>query len=153
MVHVRPMRESELTDLARLDEELFPQWAYPFFVLRQLYDLCGARIVVLDDDGEERDGIVGYAVAARASNGRTGWVLALGVARAARGRGWGRELLRACVDGLREDGAEEIRLTVEPANDSALALYRGLGFTEVERRADYYGPGADRLVLALGLPA
>ncbi|MBD9730391.1 GNAT family N-acetyltransferase [Streptomyces sp. H28] len=149
MVHMRPMRESDLAALARLDEELFPDWAYPYFVLRQLHDLCGARMLVLDDDG---DGLVGYAVAARTSDGRRGWVLALGVTRGARGCGWGRELLRACVDGLREDGAEEIRLTVEPANDSALALYRSLGFTEVERRADYYGRGADRLVLALAPP-
>src|SRR5690606_41453197 len=36
----------------------------------------------------------------------------------------------------------------EPPTGSALALYRGWGFAEVERRADYYGGGADRLVRA-----
>ncbi|CAL9545547.1 Mycothiol acetyltransferase [Streptomyces sp. enrichment culture] len=147
MIRTRPVTESDLPLLARLDEELFPQWSYPYFVLRQLFDLHGDRMLVLDDGGV----LVGYAVAGLSSDGRCGWVLALGVDPGLRGRGLGRRLLDGCLRGLREDGADEVRLTVDPANAAALTLYGERGFAPVEQRDDYFGPGADRLVMVLPL--
>ena len=44
-------------------------------------------------------------------------------------------------------GATRMLLEVEHTNESAITLYRGYGFREVARRADYYGPGAHALVL------
>ncbi|SHJ88352.1 ribosomal-protein-alanine N-acetyltransferase [Tessaracoccus bendigoensis DSM 12906] len=44
-------------------------------------------------------------------------------------------------------GASRMLLEVEHDNAPAVTLYRGYGFHEVARRADYYGPGADALVL------
>ncbi|MFE0672349.1 hypothetical protein [Streptomyces sp. NPDC058867] len=41
---------------------------------------------------------------------------------------------------------------MEPTNAAAIMLYRSIGFTSEDRvRKDYFGPGEDRLVMALSL--
>ncbi|QWB28437.1 GNAT family N-acetyltransferase [Streptomyces koelreuteriae] len=147
---MRTAAEEDLPHIARLDREVFGDAAYPFFVLRQLFD-AGFTLVVVDDS----EGICAYALAlALASEGR-GWVLALAVGPRQRGTGLGRELMRETLCHLRSLRVREVLLTVEPANASAIRLYRSLGFTE--RRGatghvrDYFGPGEDRLLLSLTL--
>ena len=45
-----------------------------------------------------------------------------------------------------------VLLTVEPGNDTAIVLYRSLGFLpEGEPRKDYFGPGQSRLLMTLAL--
>ncbi len=44
-------------------------------------------------------------------------------------------------------GATRMLLEVEHTNAPAITLYGGYGFREVSKRPDYYGPGADALVL------
>jgi len=59
------------------------------------------------------------------------------------GGGVGMALLRAL---LAEAGAS-VLLTVDPANDRALALYHKLGFTVRREEKGYYRPEEDRLVM------
>lgn len=44
-------------------------------------------------------------------------------------------------------GARRMMLEVDSANDPAVRLYRGYGFTPVATRRDYYGTGVDALVM------
>ena len=69
------------------------------------------------------------------------------VAPAARGRGVGTRLVRHGMSWARAEGAERMLLEVEHENAPALALYERLGFTRIDTRLDYYGPGAHALVL------
>lgn len=62
----------------------------------------------------------------------------LAVHPAFRRRGVGRHLLVAGLDEARRRGAVTATLEVRPSNRAALALYRGLGFTESGRRPGYY---------------
>jgi ribosomal protein S18 acetylase RimI-like enzyme len=39
-------------------------------------------------------------------------------------------------------------LEVDPGNRPAVDLYRGLGFTELTERPDYYGPGRNALIMS-----
>jgi ribosomal-protein-alanine N-acetyltransferase len=83
-------------------------------------------------------------------------ILTLAVAPAARGRGLGRELLRAAIIRAQELGAQTMFLEVGADNRRALALYAGLGFVKVGTRKAYYSAlsgGTDALVLRLSLPA
>ncbi|QLQ16535.1 MAG: GNAT family N-acetyltransferase [Micropruina sp.] len=60
------------------------------------------------------------------------------------------------ADGLAwatEQGARRMLLEVEHTNVPALALYAGVGFAEIARRADYYAPGAHAIVMARELEA
>ncbi len=51
----------------------------------------------------------------------------------ARGQGLGRGLVERQLQGLRRQGARGVHLDVAPGNANAIAFYRHLGFTEVER--------------------
>ena len=63
-----------------------------------------------------------------------------------RGRGLGRTITRAAIKWAAARGAERIWLQVEADNDAALALYRGLGFSEAYRYHYRAAPdGPDRL--------
>ncbi|MFK0018323.1 GNAT family N-acetyltransferase [Streptomyces sp. NPDC090798] len=83
------------------------------------------------------------------ADGRASWILGLGVAERLRGRGLARRLMQETLRRLPADGVHEVWLTVEPANTAAITLYQSLGFTEQGARKDYFGPGHDRLLLAL----
>jgi ribosomal protein S18 acetylase RimI-like enzyme len=66
-----------------------------------------------------------------------GLVEQLAVARSARGRGLGRALLLHSLAQLREGGATKLALGVQGENESAVGLYRAVGF-EVEREWRVY---------------
>lgn len=96
-----------------------------------------------------------YVVVAERGGGIVGWavllvgdptdVLRLAVLPGARRRGVGRELLGALLE---HAGERSVLLEVEAGNAAARALYAAAGFTEIDRRPGYYGPGRDALVLS-----
>ena len=144
----------DLGALAALDRRLFGEVAYPFFVLRQAWDALGPLVRVLR--GEAGD-LIGYAMASiqRAAPGETppaAWIWALAVAPEHRRRGLARLLLEDLLTRLTERGARAVRLHVAPANGGARRLYGSLGFEELDRVPDCFGPGEDRLILGRELP-
>ncbi|GAA4861326.1 GNAT family N-acetyltransferase [Kitasatospora terrestris] len=144
---IRVAGESDLVQLSRIDHEIFPHDAYPFFVLRQLFEVHGERFLVLDCDSR----MSGYSLLATTPDGKQSWVLGLGVVPHARGVGHGRRLMVESLDRLSADRVAEVRLSVEPGNAVALNLYESLGFSRVDHRPDYFGAGSDRLILRLSL--
>ncbi len=70
---------------------------------------------------------VGWVAARLLASGR-GYIRSLAVARAERGRGRGRALLVAACADLLALGADGLALDVAGANESALGLYRSVGF-------------------------
>ena len=126
-------------DAERVHAMLYAFWAEtpthharPFGQWRQLFvdhepAARGPQLVAWED-GE----VVGAALT-RVFTGTTGWILQLGVAPAARGRGLGAHLLgRAAEELAALDHVVEVGLSVDAENRSALALYQQTGF-EVER--------------------
>ncbi|MEU6355299.1 N-acetyltransferase [Streptomyces sp. NPDC047072] len=146
-VTLRPARESDLPRLTRLDEHLFPEFPYPFFVLRQLFDVHGDDLLVLDDGTD----LLGYVLAGTRSDHKRSWILGLGVDARARGRGYGRQLLREALERLRREQVVEAALTVDPSNTPAVELYGSLGFVLTDERPEYFGPGQHRLIMVRSL--
>ncbi|MFD5427347.1 GNAT family N-acetyltransferase [Streptomyces sp. NPDC127084] len=144
---MRPVTEEDLSPLARLDQDVFAEHAYPFFVLRQFYDVYGDQLLVVDDGGE----LLGYVLMGTTLDRSRSWILGLAIDRRSRGRGFGRRLMAEALERLRAHEVGEVWLTVEPANAAAIELYESLGFDKVERHRDYFGPGDDRLVMVLRL--
>ena len=67
-----------------------------------------------------------------------------------RGRGLGRELTKAVIDAARQIGYERMRLDTFPGKmDTAIAMYRSLGFREIE--AYYHNPVAGATFMELML--
>ena len=69
----------------------------------------------------------------------------------ARGQGIGASLVRAGLDWAASVGARRMLLEVRRDNESAIALYRRLGFEEISIRRNYYGAGHDALVMQRGI--
>ena len=67
-----------------------------------------------------------------APSGRKAWIEDVVVDGAARGCGAGDALVRAAVEHAARIGAGKVMLTSNPARDAARALYRNVGFEEVE---------------------
>lgn len=83
------------------------------------------RLVALDGAA-----VVGWCDIARAE--REGFrhcgTLGMGVSVAYRGKGIGRRLIEAAIDGARRNGLERVELTVYASNGPAISLYQKLGF-------------------------
>ena len=67
-----------------------------------------------------------------APSGRKAWIEDVVVDGAARGCGAGDALVRAAVAHAARIGAGKVMLTSNPAREAARALYRKVGFEEVE---------------------
>lgn len=67
-----------------------------------------------------------------APSGRKAWIEDVVVDSAARGCGAGGMLVRAAVEHAARIGAGKVMLTSNPAREAARALYRKVGFEEVE---------------------
>jgi ribosomal protein S18 acetylase RimI-like enzyme len=61
----------------------------------------------------------------------------LGLLPAARGRGWGDELVRFALSNAARDGVRAVTLSVDTRNDPALRLYRRHGFVTLDRKDVY----------------
>jgi [ribosomal protein S18]-alanine N-acetyltransferase len=144
---IRPLRPDELGRLHVLDRDLFGEMAYPYFVLRQLFDLYRGSWLVIDHPS----GLLGYSLGVPADDGRSGWLLGLGVRSLFRRRGHGRRLATASVRQLEAVGVSDVYLSVEPNNAAAIGLYEALGFTVKEQHEDYLGPGEHRAIMARSL--
>lgn len=104
--------------------------------------------VVLDDNGA----VVAYAIVSVAV--QECHILNICVAKAMRGKGVSRWLLRYMLDEAKLFDAKEAFLEVRPSNPVAIHLYESYGFVEVGRRKNYYPNGKERedaIVMALRL--
>ncbi|MFD7874261.1 GNAT family N-acetyltransferase [Streptomyces sp. NPDC059766] len=145
LLQIRAVTEADLPELVRLDAEAFPSGPYPYFVLRQFLDAYGDHMLVLDDGAS----LLGY-VLATAPNRDLSWILSLAITPGLQGQGLGRRMMSEILDHLRSEGVKEVWLTVEPGNDTAVLLYRSLGFApEGAPRKDYFGQNQHRLRMML----
>jgi len=68
-----------------------------------------------------------------------------------RGKGLGRQLVESIIKAAKEIGYERMRLdTLPPKMNDAIALYRSLGFKEIEPYYENPVPGATFMELSLG---
>ncbi|MEV6325850.1 N-acetyltransferase [Nocardia sp. NPDC051787] len=132
----------DLADIAALEQTEFGELAYPYFALRQLFDLHGNHWVVIDLHGT----IGGYAMVALGSP-HCAWVIGLTVAPQCRGRGYGRALLDGALARCRVARVDDVFLTVRPNDQPASNLYKTAGFVWTGHEDGYFGAGEPRDVL------
>ncbi|MGW7542719.1 GNAT family N-acetyltransferase [Streptomyces sp. NPDC054770] len=144
---VRHAVEDDLAAIAALEARAFPGLSYPYFALRQLFDVHGHHMLVTAGAGE----LYGYVLLGGDGNGRL-WLLSLAVDCAYRQQGHGRRLLDAVLSLADTRRLGTVWLSVAPDNHPALRLYQASGFRLAEQRPDYFGPGQDRLVMVRAAP-
>ncbi|KAA8890870.1 GNAT family N-acetyltransferase [Nocardia colli] len=133
---------SDLADVAAIEAERFGDQAYPYFVLRQLFDLHGANWLIVEVGGL----VVGHVLVALTPD-RRGWLLSLAVRTHSCGRGYGSTLLAEAINLCRRQAMRSVLITVRPTNQSAYNLYRRIGFAWTGYEERYFGAGEPRDVL------
>lgn len=79
-------------------------------------------------------------------------IVNVAVAAARRRSGLGRLLIRKLLESPAARGVEKVFLEVRESNAAALALYRGMGFEETQRRRNFYrDPVEDAVLMMLRL--
>lgn len=79
------------------------------------------------------------------------YLVGISVEKSLRGQGLGKRLLVESLQWLQKQKFKTVELTVDPQNAHAVGLYRKIGFSYREIKADEYGPGEDRLFMVLDL--
>lgn len=156
-VRVRRARESDLADLFELERSIataphWPRTAYSEIVADQIF---APRRCLLVADGlvGEPPGLRGFAIGVVHPAGDAE-LESVAVAETARRLGIGAALCEAVAQWCRGEGATELLLEVRGSSAGAIALYRGLGFVVVGRRAGYYrDPTDDAVQMRLELKA
>jgi ribosomal protein S18 acetylase RimI-like enzyme len=80
-----------------------------------------------------RDGDTLVASVMVGHDGHRGWVYYVAIDPAHRGKGYGREIMNAAEDWLRQRGIEKLMLLVRSDNTKVQAFYESLGYDEQER--------------------
>lgn len=91
--------------------------------------------------------IIGYAAALVVSAGVESDVLTVAVDPAYRSAGVGSTFMQLLEQWARDKQASAMMLEVGVENVPAITLYEKLGYLHISRRANYYGPGLDALVM------
>ncbi|QJR15002.1 ribosomal protein S18-alanine N-acetyltransferase [Usitatibacter palustris] len=143
-LHYRPMRATDLQEVARLEKTLYEfPWSLGNFrdSLNAGYDCWVAC---------EGETVIGYAVLMIALD--EAHLLNIAIASASQRRGTGRAFLKKILGVAKAAGCLIVYLEVRPSNVAARHLYRTSGFQQIAIRPNYYPSVAGREdALFLGL--
>jgi ribosomal protein S18 acetylase RimI-like enzyme len=110
----------------------------------------------LDSDGQWLGVVSVEREMGREKRRHIAWLVRMYVTQAAAGKGIGRALLLAGIEGARHmPGIAKLNLTVAASNARAIALYESAGFRVFSREADAFRNGAqgnEELSMTLPVP-
>ncbi|WP_225730837.1 MULTISPECIES: GNAT family N-acetyltransferase [unclassified Nocardia] len=128
--------------MASIENERFGDDSYPYFALRQLFDLHGAHWLVCEVDGR----LLGHVLVALTAQ-RRAWLLSLAVTADSCGNGYGTALVQQALRLCRSMSVRSVFITVRPTNQAALNIYRRAGFRWTAHDDNYFGEGEPRDIL------
>ncbi|HWE74640.1 MAG TPA: GNAT family N-acetyltransferase [Stellaceae bacterium] len=147
---LQPAREADLSRIAKLHAECFPDDAWNSSALATVLAMPGADGRICYSEGGTPCGLL-----LDQCLGPDGEILTLGVAPVWRRHGIAGVLMRDLIIRARDGGALRLLLEVAADNTAALALYTSLGFARQGIRRHYYrraqGPSIDAWRLCLPL--
>lgn len=147
MTLYRQANAFDLPVFASLDKELFPYSPWSASQYKEEFSSPTRHFVVAVD---EQQSIIGYA-GVFAPGGAEADVLTVGVVPDHRGKGIARHLMAMLTDWAKQQGSTAMMLEVKVDNAEAIGLYVSLGYSKINTRMDYFGPGLDALVMRLEL--
>ena len=121
--------EEDVKDIAQMETDYFPDSWSGNSVLTHIKN---QRVIALKF-GET---LLGYCIFMTAAD--EGEILRIAVDKKLRGVGLGKKLLTSVLCEMKEDGINEAFLEVRSGNQSAIALYKSVGFEEIGIRKGYY---------------
>lgn len=144
-MEIRNLSVEDLQALMRLEQEVFAAEAWSESGM--FSEITAAHSYYI---GAVQGELVGYAGLRISPLDHSADVQTIAVSQQARGSGLGRRLMEQLLAKAKSAGAEQVFLEVKSSNDVAIALYKSLGFEQIDVRKRYYQPsGEDALVMRL----
>lgn len=143
-VSIEPATWRDLNALRRLEQECFPQDAWPLWDLIGILTFPNVARLKAVAGGE----MVGFIAADLRRPEKMAWIATLGVSPGYRRQGIGAALLEACEARLE---VPRVRLCVRVSNEAAIRLYGRSGYRQIDRWRRYYSDGEDALVFEKSL--
>jgi ribosomal-protein-alanine N-acetyltransferase len=147
MITYRVANAFDLPVFASLDKELFPYSPWSASQYKEEFSAPTRHFVVALDNEQN---IIGYA-GVFAPGAAEADVLTVGVVPNYRGQGIARQLMALLTNWAHNQGSTAMMLEVKVDNVEAIGLYESLGYSKLNTRKDYFGPGLDALVMRLEL--
>jgi ribosomal protein S18 acetylase RimI-like enzyme len=123
-MQIAPLPDSMLDAAVELwhDAGLTRPWNDPVADLRRALEGPTSTVLAgIDGDVLTATAMVGH-------DGHRGWVYYLGVRADARGRGYGRAMMRACEAWLAERGVPKLNLMIRTDNAAVRDFYAAIGY-------------------------
>jgi ribosomal-protein-alanine N-acetyltransferase len=146
----------DMDQVMEINLKCLPENYSSYFYL-DLYNHFPKTFIVAEDDEK----IVGY-IMCRVEYGfsemrsilptKKGHIVSVAVLPEHRRRGVGRSLVIHAMRALTEYGATECFLEVRVGNDTAISLYKNLGFATIRKVEGYYQDGEAAYVMSRRLP-
>lgn len=130
----------DLPDIIALEENFSTRWSEASW--RQEITGEGRLVLIARRKSGEAVGVAAFQLVDDVAD-----LHRIVVAPAERRLGFARVMLMAGLLWAIGHGARRMLLEVDASNTPAIQLYQGYGFAAVATRPDYYGPGADALIL------
>ena len=147
MITYREANAFDLPVFVSLDKELFPYSPWSASQYKEEFSSPTRYFVVAID---EQQSIVGYA-GVFAPGAAEADILTVGVVPEHRGKGIAKALMGLITDWAKVQGSTAMMLEVKVDNVEAIGLYQSLGYSQLNVRKDYFGPGLDAQVMRLEL--
>jgi ribosomal-protein-alanine N-acetyltransferase len=152
--NVREFRPEDLDAIVNINKVCLPENYSPVFFLEHHYE--DPRIfLVAEVDGK----VAGYNMCRvefgvsnlKTAFARKGHVISIAVMQDYRRIGIGRRLMEMGMQRVKESGATEMFLEVRVSNNSAIELYRSLGFKVAKVAEGYYRDGENAYLMVADL--
>ena len=147
MITYRLANAFDLPVFVSLDKELFPYSPWSASQFKEELSSPTRHFVVAEDVDQK---IIGYA-GVFAPGAAEADILTVGVVPEHRGKGIAKALMALITNWAKEQGTTAMMLEVKIDNLQAISLYESLGYSTLNIRKDYFGPGLDAQVMRLEL--
>jgi ribosomal-protein-alanine N-acetyltransferase len=145
MITYRQPIALDIPVLASYEKLLFPY--SPWNTAQFKEEFAGIPTTRYMSVAEANNTIIGYCGVFLPAPGVEADILTVAVLPEYRRQGIAKEFMRQIEEWSKERGASAMMLEVEHTNESAIELYKSLGYMKISVRMDYYGPGKDAFVM------
>ena len=137
MITYRTPISLDIPVLASYEKDLFPYSPWSTAQFKEEFAGIPKTRFMLVAESENR--IVGYCAIFLPGATAAADVLTVAVLPEYRRQGIAKEFMRQIEEWSKERGASAMMLEVEHTNESAIELYKSLGYMKISVRMDYYG--------------
>jgi [ribosomal protein S18]-alanine N-acetyltransferase len=145
MITYRQPIALDIPVLASYEKLLFPY--SPWNTAQFKEEFAGIPTTRFMSVAESDNTVIGYCGVFLPAPGVAADILTVAVLPEYRRQGIAKEFMRQIEEWSHQRGASAMMLEVEHTNESAIELYKSLGYMKISVRMDYYGPGKDAFVM------